>query len=91
MVDKECTEDHDAEIVAVAKVNSDNKDAISSDMSNHCGEIIFSADLAKLNEFSETTSSTRQSSRTRRTSPTATTSFATSRATSGKLDEKILD
>lgn len=53
MYKKECTEEHDGEIVAVAKVTSDNKDAIASDMSNHCGTVVSDEDLAKLNAFSE--------------------------------------
>lgn len=51
MYKKECSEDHDGEIVAIAKVNDDNREAIGSDMANHCGEIVSAEDLVKLNEF----------------------------------------
>ncbi|MCX6400160.1 MAG: DUF4190 domain-containing protein [Propionibacteriales bacterium] len=53
MYKKDCTEEHDGEIVAVAEVDAENKDAIASDMSNHCGTIVSDEDIAKLNEFSD--------------------------------------
>lgn len=49
---KDCTEDHDAEIVGVAEVDDDNREAIASDMAGHCGTIVSAEDLAKLEAFS---------------------------------------
>lgn len=49
LYEKDCTEDHDGEVVAVAKVDADNKEAISSTMADYCREIIDPADLEKLN------------------------------------------
>jgi len=47
LYEKECTEDHDAEVVAVAEVDAENKDAISG-MVAYCNEIIDPEDQAKL-------------------------------------------
>lgn len=49
LYEKDCTEDHDAEVVAVAEVDADNKDAISG-MVAYCNEIISDEDQIKLAE-----------------------------------------
>ena len=45
---KDCTEDHDGEIVAVAKVDDSNRDEISSTMADYCAQIVSDEDAAKL-------------------------------------------
>lgn len=48
LYEKECSEEHDGEIVAVAEVDADNKEAISEGMADYCAEVIDPADLEKL-------------------------------------------
>jgi len=45
---KECTEEHDAEIVGVAKVTSDNLSEIEDGMASYCATAIDPDDLTKL-------------------------------------------
>ena len=49
MTKKKCTEEHDAEIVATAKVTDSNLDAVKSDVSGTCGTLVSNEDLLKLN------------------------------------------
>lgn len=53
LYEKDCTEDHDAEIFAVAEVDADNKDAISDAMTDYCAEIADPEDLAKVSEVED--------------------------------------
>ncbi len=48
MLKKECNEDHDGEIVGVAEVDDDNRDAIQSGMAAYCLEIVDEDDVATL-------------------------------------------
>ncbi|MDZ5622916.1 DUF4190 domain-containing protein [Nocardioides bizhenqiangii] len=51
LYEKECSEDHDGEIVAVAEVDDSNREAISNGgqaMTDYCAEIIDPEDQAKL-------------------------------------------
>lgn len=48
---KDCTEEHDAEIVGIAEVTDENRDAISDGMANYCGTAIDAEDLAKLADY----------------------------------------
>lgn len=45
---KECTEEHDAEIVGVAEVTNNNLEAVETGMATYCAEAIDQEDLAKL-------------------------------------------
>ncbi len=45
---KECTEEHDAEIVGIAEVDSDNLEDVENGMASYCLEAIAADDLAKL-------------------------------------------
>ncbi|KAA1418680.1 DUF4190 domain-containing protein [Nocardioides humilatus] len=51
MYEKECSEKHDAEIVAVAKVDSDNQDAINEAMTGYCVGLISDEDAVKLTPY----------------------------------------
>src|SRR5690606_37155728 len=51
LYEKDCDEEHDAEIVAVAMVTDDNKDDIDSAMAGYCAQAIEPDDLAKLTEY----------------------------------------
>lgn len=53
MQKKDCTEDHDGEIVAVEKVDSDNKEAIEATMADYCSVVIDEADLATIQANSD--------------------------------------
>lgn len=48
---KECTEEHDAEIVGVAEVTDENRDEIESSMAGYCATAIDPDDFAKLSEY----------------------------------------
>lgn len=48
---KECSEEHDAEIVGVTEVTSDNRDDIAEGMAGYCATSIEADDLAKLTEY----------------------------------------
>ncbi len=48
---KECTEEHDAEIVGIAEVDADNREAIETGMAAYCLEAIADDDFAKLAEY----------------------------------------
>ena len=48
---KDCTEEHDGEIVGIAKVTSDNLEEVESSMAGYCTEAIDSDDLAKLTDY----------------------------------------
>ncbi|HVK28292.1 MAG TPA: DUF4190 domain-containing protein [Nocardioides sp.] len=47
---KECTEEHDAEIVGVAEVTAENRDEVESSMAGYCAKAIDSSDFAKLTD-----------------------------------------
>lgn len=51
MYKKECSEEHDAEIVGVEKVDSDNIDDIKEGMGAYCLELIKPEDLTKLTDY----------------------------------------
>lgn len=51
MREADCTGDHDAEIVGVAEVNSDNIDQIKEQMTGYCPQVIDDADFAKLSDY----------------------------------------
>ena len=38
MLKKDCSEDHDGEIVGVKEVDSENRDAIAAAMADYCAE-----------------------------------------------------
>lgn len=48
---KECTEEHDAEIVGVAEVTDENREEIESSMAGYCATAIDPDDFAKLAEY----------------------------------------
>lgn len=48
---KECTEEHDAEIVGIAEVTDENRDDIESSMAGYCATAIDPDDLAKLTKY----------------------------------------
>jgi hypothetical protein len=48
LYEKECSEDHDGEIVAVAKVDDENRDQISTAMADFCATLLSPEDLATL-------------------------------------------
>ena len=48
---KECTEEHDAEIVGVAKVTSENLSEVKDSMAGYCAKAIDADDLAKLTSY----------------------------------------
>jgi len=48
LYEAECTDEHDGEIVAVAKVDDDNREEISSAMADYCATLISPEDLATL-------------------------------------------
>lgn len=50
MTEKECTEEHDGEIVAKATVDDDNRADITEQMSLYCQTLLSEEDLAVLNE-----------------------------------------
>ncbi len=45
MLKKECSEEHDGEIVAVEEVDSENKEAIEVGMASYCQEVLSAEDL----------------------------------------------
>jgi len=49
----ECNEEHDGEIVGVAKVTDDNLEQVSSQMAGYCLEAISDEDFAKLTDYVE--------------------------------------
>lgn len=51
MREAECDGDHDAEIVGVAEVTSDNIDAVKDQMAGYCATAIDSDDLATLSDY----------------------------------------
>lgn len=53
MREAECDEEHDAEIVGVAKVTDENLEQIESTMVGYCLEAISDEDFAKLSEYVE--------------------------------------
>ncbi|GAA3807571.1 DUF4190 domain-containing protein [Nocardioides panacisoli] len=53
MREADCTSEHDAEIVGVAEVNSDNIDQIKDQMTGFCPQVIDPDDLAKLADFTD--------------------------------------
>ncbi|WP_183096068.1 DUF4190 domain-containing protein [Nocardioides stalactiti] len=50
LYEKECSEDHDGEIVAVAEVDDENRDTISNTMADFCATLVSPEDLVKLSE-----------------------------------------
>ena len=51
MYEKECSEDHDGEIVGVVEVNSDNLEQIESEMTAYCvTTVLTEAEIAKITE-----------------------------------------
>jgi hypothetical protein len=48
MLKKDCDESHDGEIVAVEKVDSDNKDAVTAAMADYCQQVLSDDDLATI-------------------------------------------
>jgi hypothetical protein len=89
MLKKDCTEDHDAEIVGVEEVDADNLEAIETGMADYCAEVVSEDDLATLfarddidlNAVIEDPSNVE----------TGDHLVCYAEAKSGKLDEKILD
>jgi len=53
MYEKECSEKHDAEVVAVAKVTDENRQEISDAMTGYCLGLISEEDVAKLTPYLE--------------------------------------
>ena len=51
LYEKKCSEDHDAEIVGVTEVTSDNRDDVAEGMASYCATSIEAEDLAKLTEY----------------------------------------
>ncbi|GAA3551914.1 DUF4190 domain-containing protein [Nocardioides daeguensis] len=51
MREKKCTEEHDAEIVGIAKVTSDNLDAVENGMAAYCATAIDPDDLVKITPY----------------------------------------
>lgn len=51
MFERECTEEHDAEIVGVAEVTEENLEQVESLMAGYCAEVISQEDLAKLTDY----------------------------------------
>lgn len=49
--EKKCTEEHDAEIVGIAKVTSDNVSEVEEGMASYCATAIDADDLAKLTPY----------------------------------------
>ena len=49
MLKKECSEEHDGEIVAVEEVDSENKEAIEVGMASYCQEVLSAEDLEVIN------------------------------------------
>jgi hypothetical protein len=48
---KDCTEEHDAEIVGIAEVTDENRDAIADGMASYCATAISPEDLTELGEY----------------------------------------
>ncbi len=48
LYEKECTESHDGEIVAVVKVDDTNRDQISDAMADYCATLVSAEDLGTL-------------------------------------------
>lgn len=48
---KECSEEHDAEIVGIAEVTDDNREEIESSMAGYCATAIDPDDFVKLTEY----------------------------------------
>ncbi len=89
MLKKDCDEDHDAEIVAVEEVDSDNLEAIETGMADYCIEALSEDDLTTLlgrddidiNAVIEDPSDVSNGDHL----------VCYAEAKTGKLDEKILD
>lgn len=89
MLKKDCTEDHEGEIVGVEKVNDDNREAIETGMADYCAEVLSAEDLStifergdlELNAVIEDPENVENGD----------TLVCYAEATEGKLDEKILD
>jgi hypothetical protein len=89
MLKKDCTEDHDGEIVGVEKVDSENREAIETGMADFCAEVVSAEDLTtifergdlELNAVIEDPDNVENGD----------TLVCYAQATEGKLDEKILE
>ncbi|WP_141012764.1 DUF4190 domain-containing protein [Nocardioides sambongensis] len=52
MVKKDCTDEHDGEIVGVADITADNRDDVADRLSEYCSEVVSAEDRATIDEFS---------------------------------------
>jgi hypothetical protein len=89
MLKKDCSEDHDGEIVGVEEVDSENRDAIESGMADYCAEIIDPDDLSTLLERDDIDLNAVIEDPNDVSNGDHLVCYA--EAKSGKLDEKILD
>ena len=89
MLKRDCSEDHDGEIVGVEEVNSENLEAIETGMADYCTEIIDPDDLTTLLERDDIELNAVIEDPNDVSNGDHLVCYA--EATSGQLDEKILD
>ncbi|TYL52092.1 hypothetical protein FXB39_06755 [Nocardioides sp. BGMRC 2183] len=53
MIKKDCTEDHDGEIVGTEDVTDDNRDAIADQLTGYCTQVVSAEDQTTIQEFSD--------------------------------------
>jgi hypothetical protein len=89
MLKKDCTEDHDGEIVGVEEVTDDNREEIETGMADYCRVILSEEDLATIdgNPDLELGAVIEDPDNVQN----GDTMVCYVESTSGKLDEKILD
>jgi hypothetical protein len=89
MLKKDCTEDHDGEIVGVEEVTGDNREAIATGMAEYCNEVLSAEDLAVISERGDL--ELNAVIEDPNNVDVGDTLVCYAQSTEGKLDEKILD